>query len=424
MLSLLKSWNYKEDLTQLKKMFRLFFPKGKSEVTLFIVFFLIYGSLATFLALATNITDQPTVKTDAYFSFDNALISHHGFQNLEGHPLMALFTFPIIYVGIIFNLIFATVKAKALFLVLICTYLVSSSIIYIYRYLKEIINLNGYITYLLTCFYATTSTLIILSFTFESYTYSLFLLTFSLYYYSYRIKNQLATPFSVNIILAISLGGITITNFVKGLIPILFISNDLKLIIKRVSIISAIFISILIVLEIKENIFSNIQNRLDLFIIDSTLVYKYIIDFFWGAAILFPYIIKSGYYGGPIEVISTDFYAGWWQYLIVSLIFIFMVGGSILNYKNKLIYIPILFFMVDIFIHVIMKYGINEGIIYGGHWVFLIPILIGWLYKSLKTAQQKALEILLSLLFIALCVNNIIQMNTFIKLAQELFPAS
>lgn len=31
-----------------------------------------------------------------------------------------------------------------------------------------------------------------------------------------------------------------------------------------------------------------------------------------------------------------------------------------------------------------MKYGINDEMIYGGHWVFIVPIFIGWLYKSLS----------------------------------------
>lgn len=405
-------------------MLRSLFPIDKYEVILFLIFFVIYGTLAVFIASQTSITDREPAINDAYFSFDNIYMSHHGITNLEGHPLIKIITFILIYTGIALNLIFATAKAKAIFLVLVCSFLISSSNIFIFRYLRKIIFLKGHTLYLITFFYATFSTNLFLSFTFESFTFSIYILTFILYYYSYSIKENKQISFLTNTILAITAGGITITNFSKGILPILFLAEKKRTILKRIITIGCIFASILLVLELSFNLFSVIQNRLSLFIVKDEAIYQYLIDMFLGAPILLPSLITYFPDGPHFQGINIDFYHYWWQYSVIGTIASISLLGIIKNYKNKLIYIPIAFFTVDLLLHVVIKYGINEGMIYGGHWIFIVPILAGWLYKSLKNKQKHILDLVLTLLFIIIFINNIFQLNNFIKIALQLFPVS
>lgn len=420
--TLIKDWNWKEDLKQLKNILRDLFPKGKSEIILFFIFFISYGILAVFFATQTNITDQVKGKVDAYFSFDGAYMSHHGASNFEGHPLINIITYTFIYIGILLNIILGTIKAKATFLVIICAFCISSSNIFIFRYLNKVIEIKESIAYLICFFYSVFTTPLFLSFTFESFTFSIYILTFIIYYYSYNIKNKNNISFTVSIILAITAGGITITNFSKGIIPILFLNENKKTIIKKIFVIGIFFAVILLLIEIKFHIFSAIEGRLDLFIIKEKTIHKYVIDMFLGAPILLPSLTTYFPHNTDFEAINIDFYKYWWQYATIGLIGLIVLLSIVKNYKNKLIYIPILFFSIDIVIHIIIRYGINEGIIYGGHWVFIVPILIGWLYKSLNGKNRKYLSALIIVLGIILAVNNIYQMNQFISLAYQLFP--
>lgn len=425
MLTTFKNWNWKEDFNQLKKMIRLLFPKGKTEIILFVFFFCIYGSLATFMALQTNITDQIESKIDAYLAFDSQIISHKGRTNIVGHPLIQIFTLPFIFIGIILNYVFGTIKAKALFLVLVCTFLTSSSNIFVYRYLKEIIEIKSSRLLLIILLYSCFAMNFILAFTYESFTFSLYFLSFSIFYYSYNIKHSIKISFLQNLIIAITLGGITITNFAKGIVPILFLKEPFRVKVKRVIIISFIFLCIItcILADSKGSAITEYQWRIGAFSTENN-VFNYFISFLWGTPILLPQIIQSCAFGSPLyPAIYVDFYNNYWQYVIVTLIGILSIYGILSNISNTLIYIPIGYLSIDIIIHIFIRYGIHEGMIYGGHWIFLIPIFIGWGYKNLTKKHQKILDIIIAILFIALGINNINQMNNFIKLALDLFPA-
>lgn len=83
----------------------------------------------------------------------------------------------------------------------------------------------------------------------------------------------------------------------------------------------------------------------------------------------------------------------------------------------------ILFFGFDIFLHVIIGFGSGEAFLYGGHWVFLVPLFIGWLHKSITEKEKKILLYVISFLFLSLIINNIIQITYFINMAIAKFPS-
>ena len=60
---------------------------------------------------------------------------------------------------------------------------------------------------------------------------------------------------------------------------------------------------------------------------------------------------------------------------------LFLVAASaLLNLKNKYVQLLLMYLSIDFVIHFIIRYGMNEAILFGGHWMFAIPILLGWLY--------------------------------------------
>lgn len=414
----------KENLNQLKEIFISIFPQDKKETLLLLALICFYFSYSIIIITNTVIVegthDRPY---DLYFSFDNPSLLKSGIQNIEGHPLLVFFTRPIGFIGRTLADLFNAPLLNIFLVVFICNYMVASSVLYIYRYLNNIIQIKGYKLYLLTLFFACTSSCIILSFTFESFTFSLFFLSFMTYFYSSKIKDNSKTTLLSNIFFAITLGGITITNFVKGIIPLFFISEKRNVIIKRVIIISLSFFSILMYLEHRFHIFSSILLRVNTFTELQGRFYKKAIDLFWGSAILLPNLnISFNFYNKKDLSINMDFYHYGWQYLTVLSILLLVVYSIYKNRSYKLVQFLALSFLFDITLHLIIKYDINEAHIFAGHWIYIIPLLLGWLYPQASTRVAKAYTIVLTFISMIIIVNNFAELYRFINFAIELFP--
>lgn len=212
----------KNKLNQSKKLFRSLFPENKQETVILFFFILFYSLFSIPLAINTSIIDYKDMLYDVYFSFDNPIIYRQGYVYLEGHPLMMFITMPFIYLG---NILagFYGYKVKTVFLTFLCTLLISFSTIYVYRYITKITEIKGYLAYLLVSLFGFTATNLILCFTPESFTITTFILSFTIFFYSDRIKRNETVGVTTSSFLAIVLGGLTITNFAKGIIPIFFL---------------------------------------------------------------------------------------------------------------------------------------------------------------------------------------------------------
>ena len=119
-------------------------------------------------------------ETDIYFSYDNPLILKLGRTQISGHPLLMLFYYPFVLIGNGLAYL-VTFKAKTLLFVLLSSSMISMSSVYIFRYLREIIEIKRSVAYLITLFFAFFSTNLLLSFTPESFTLSAIFLAFIMY---------------------------------------------------------------------------------------------------------------------------------------------------------------------------------------------------------------------------------------------------
>lgn len=416
----------KDNLLQLKNIFAALLPENRKEMWILAVSILFYTSYSLFIAVNTSVIDYKDLLYDIYFSFDNPIIYRQGYVYLEGHPLMMFMTMPFITVGNILAGILGY-KAKTIFLAFLCTVLISFSIVYVYRYLVKIIELKGFVSYLLITFYAFTSTSLILAFTPESFTITAFFLTFTIYFYSYSIKNKQKIHLAANTLFPVILGGITITNFAKGIIPMLFTDETWKTKIRKILIVSFIFLLIIIWIQLQYDFISLIKMRLEGNIrMPARGTYpERVFDWLYAAPILFPslmmYDIKID--GFPFSAISLDFYHHWWQYAFSVILLGCLVYAVYKNYKNVLVQIIILLLLEDVLIHAVVMYGLRDGFIYGGHWVFTVPILLGWLYKSIPAEKTKTVFISGTAVFtLFLITNNLIRLYDFIQLSLNNFP--
>jgi len=310
--------------------------------------------------------------------------------------------------------------------------MVSLSCVYIYRYFKEIIEAKKFVCYLFTLFFAFFSTNLILAFTPESFTLSALFLAFNVYYNSSFIKRGISPPFISNVILAnIFLGGVTITNMAKGVIPVLFFKEKKKSIFKKIMILGIIFFFILLIMQVlcivflDKNYIASIFAHKDNFTDESLTGVAYlrmIFSHFFGAPIFLSEIFSFNTIRNGIPYLVEGGYQKWWQYLFMSLLFLFVIFSLIRNYNEPLVHMLFLLFLVDIVIHCFIRFGVNEPFIYGAHWVYCVPLLLGWLYKKLGKRQAKAYLILITCMFVGLFINNLVRLTDFINLAQRIYP--
>ena len=404
---------------------KLIFPSTYTEWAVFLFFITCYGILGSYIALHYRIIFDSRIPWDAYFSFDNKAIVMTG-GSFERHPLSYYF--------------FNWIRALSLFisdgkmdttfrltLAWFSNIAISLSIVQVFKYVKNIIQLPLKITLPIILFFGIFSTNIILSFTPENFTYTLFLLALYNHYAAIKIRKEEKIPGSALVLAGISVGGLTITNIIKVFIPILFEKNlfkDWKKLGNAVLRVSTACICYILLylnrIDFKyQNIFSKTNQQYEKFSnVESTPIWDMILSFFFGGNILFPGFIisdKNNMKGFAYKGLFMDVYSSFIPYFFITVLLILLCWSYLKNFKNKLVQILVLSFFFDIIIHCFMRFGLHTSYIYGGHFIFVYPLLLGWLFYSYKSSPKilSFLLLTISILFVYLLVNNIIRMSEF-----------
>ena len=409
------------------------FPATKFETLLFLIFLSIYGALGTYIALNYRIIFDNRIPWDAYFSFDNRAIVMTG-GGFERHPLANYFFNWIRE----FALLFSDGKKDANFRLVLAwcsNFALSLSLIQIYKYLKNIIRLPKNISLLILSFFAFFTTNILLSFTPETYTYTLFFLVLFNYYAALKLKKEAIIPATALTLATISIGGLTVTNAVKVFISVLFEKNLFQNwkkfgnAVLRVLMSMVIFVLLFLYrLDFDYMRFLNKSGeQYDKFSKPKvTPLWDMIFSWFFGGNMLFPSFVIRDYHnkkGFYYKALFMDVYTSVIPYIFVAAVLILVFWSYFKNFKNKLVQVLMISFLVDIVIHCILKFGLHTSYIYGGHFIFVVPLLIGWLFYSYKNSPK-----MLSFLFITVCVlffylamNNLLRMEEFFVFLEKYY---
>ncbi|NPA08088.1 MAG: hypothetical protein GXO46_03785, partial [Chlorobi bacterium] len=182
--------------------FKLLFPSTGVELIVFLFFLVAYGYMGSYIAIHHKIIFDARIPWDAYFSFDNKSIVMTG-GSFERHPLSYYFFNWIRELA----LLFSNGKMDGNFrfaLAWMSNLAVSLSVLQVFKYLKNIIRLPLALSILLILFFGAFSTNILLSFTPENFTYTLFFLTLFNHYSAIKLKKEERIP-----ALALAFSGIT-----------------------------------------------------------------------------------------------------------------------------------------------------------------------------------------------------------------------
>ena len=151
-----------------------------------------------------------------------------------------------------------------------------------------------------------------------------------------------------------------------------------------------------------------------------------ITSWFFGGNVLFSNLVVRDYHnkkGFQYKALFMDTYTVWLPYVFVGLLLGLVIWSYCKNFKNKWVQILMLSFLVDIIIHCVLKFGLHTSYIYGGHFVFVYPLMIGWLFFAYQKSP-KMLSFLASLVGVMtfyLIINNIYRMEEFFSFLNRFY---
>ncbi|WP_276730263.1 DUF6080 domain-containing protein [Chryseobacterium carnipullorum] len=419
--------------TKLINLLKQVFPSTYNELAVFLFFLTCYGVLGSYIALHYRIIFDSRIPWDAYFSFDNKAIVMTG-GSFERHPL-AYYFFNWVRE---FSLLISGGKMNETFrltLAWLSNTAISLCMVQIFKYLKNIIGLPLHFSVLTILFFGLFSTSIILSFTPENFTYTLLLLSIYNYYAAVKLKKEEKIPGSALTLAGITIGGLTITNLVKVFIPVLFEKDLFRNWKKfgnavfRVLLTTASFVFLyLLRIDFKyENILSKTNQQYEKFSnVESIPDWDMMLSYFFGGSVLFPSFMttdKHNMKGFDFKGLLMEPYSSPFCYAFITVLLALVLWSYYKNFKNKLVQILAVSFLVDIVIHCIMRFGLHTSYIYGGHFVFVYPLLLGWLFSAYKS-HPKILSFLMMtmiVLLVFLLANNMFRMADFLRFLETYY---
>ncbi|MDY6206629.1 MAG: DUF6080 domain-containing protein [Prevotella sp.] len=95
------------------------------------------------------------------------------------------------------------------------------------------------------------------------------------------------------------------------------------------------------------------------------------------------------------------------NYVASALLGLLFLCGIWCGRKSRLMLLSLSFFAFDMFIHLLLGFGINEIYIMSPHWAFVFPITIAFLLYNQKGRKQKVLRVLIALLTLFFFIHNL-----------------
>ena len=85
------------------------------------------------------------------------------------------------------------------------------------------------------------------------------------------------------------------------------------------------------------------------------------------------------------------------SYLVEALILLLVAAGLWCGRKSRFLWLCLSCFATDMFIHIILGFGINEIYIMTPHWAYLLPVAVAFLFQSVSSRWLRVVVLLLTL---------------------------
>ena len=370
-------------------------------------------------------------------------ISNWGnFYELYRHPLLALIMYPLYLLNSwlmgLYEFNF-TIFIVAVLLVLSSFY----SFVFLYRIFREIINVKKTDALLVSALFFSFAYIMLTVMVPDHFAYSMFFLTMTLYIAGKKMKEGKIMKSWQTMIIFFMTSGVTLSNGIKVLLASLF-SNGRAFFTRRNLFIAVIFPSLLLLgiyyLQCyyllwpeeqerkvkweerfkKDKVFAKAQIEHQKWMSKRRLSPKdhpYLewVDFsaprvdaavenLFGESILLHkhYLLQDTNMTRPIKVR----YDNKVNYVVEALIFLLFVIGIWCGRHSRFLGLCMSWFAFDMFLHFVLGFGIIEVYIMAAHWMFVIPISICYLMKTLNGRNLLLMRMLVLMIVAYLAIYN------------------
>lgn len=100
-------------------------------------------------------------------------------------------------------------------------------------------------------------------------------------------------------------------------------------------------------------------------------------------------------------------YEGWWHYAIEAVLVLLFLVGCWMGRRSRLLWLLLCWAAIDLTMHIGLGFAINEVYIMSAHWLFILPLVMGFLFQPQRSAWlPKSARVLVSLLTLYLFIYN------------------
>ncbi len=344
------------------------------------------------------------------------------------HPLFAVILYPfyLINQGLMkmgntnYAMIFMAI------LLLVCAYY---SFVFIYRVFREVIGTSRFDSTLLSFMLYSFGMVMVSMLVPDHFCWSLFLLTMTLYLAGMAIKeHRRMSPWLAGV-LAFFTGGVTLSNIAKTYLAAWFVNgkkvfSPKSIVVLGVPAVLLVGIAYFIYTDIREPQFAA-DKRIEVktYAKDSLRQKNDSIHHAWVMAHTGEPMKKEGFwkwtdmstsrsdalihnmFGESIQLHDSYLlddmcvnrptvvkYNYALNYIVEGIVALLFVLGIVVAIRHKFFLLVLSWLGLDIVIHFVMGFGLNEMYIMACHWIFIIPIAIAYLMKSLAPSKQTILR--------------------------------
>lgn len=358
------------------------------------------------------------------------------------HPLFAVILYPFYLINK--ELIAAgDTNYAMIFMAILLIVSAYYSFIFIYRVFREIIEVGKKDSLLLSAMLYSFGMVMVSMLVPDHFCWSLFLLTMTLYLAGKAMKEKKQLSAWTIGILSFLTGGVTLSNIAKTYLAAWFVNgkkvfawkNMVAMILPAILLVGTAY---LIYTEIREPQFHTDKKiEIKAHAKDTLQAHKDSIHHAWVLAHTGEPMKKEGFWkwtdmstsrsdalihnmmGESIQLHDSYLlddmcvnrptvvkYNYVFNYIIEGIVALFFILGIIVAVRHRFFLMALSWLALDICIHFVMGFGLNEMYIMACHWIFIIPISIAYLLKSLTPSRQTIVRGITLLLTLYLWVWN------------------
>ena len=358
------------------------------------------------------------------------------------HPLFAVILYPFYLINK--ELIAAgNTNYAMIFMAILLIVSAYYSFIFIYRVFREIIEVGKKDSLLLSAMLYSFGMVMVSMLVPDHFCWSLFLLTMTLYLAGKAMKEKKQLSAWMIGILSFLTGGVTLSNIAKTYLAAWFVNgkkvfawkNMVAMILPAILLVGTAY---LIYTEIREPQFHTDKKiEIKAHAKDTLQAHKDSIHHAWVLAHTGEPMKKEGFWkwtdmstsrsdalihnmmGESIQLHDSYLlddmcvnrptvvkYNYVFNYIIEGIVALLFILGIIVAVRHRFFLMALSWLALDICIHFVMGFGLNEMYIMACHWIFIIPISIAYLLKSLTPSRQTIVRGITLLLTLYLWVWN------------------